>query len=530
MRLMTKIILIICIAASLFAIPAIFLLFQNQQKITSEQAYIQAKAIYKMIIITRQWVADNSEDVAAVPAVVTKELAEYAKNMTAFRFRITGEKAINPENIPNEFEKEIIQKFKTREIEEYSDIYTDNKTKYYRYAAPLTINHACLKCHEYQQYSAGDVKGLISVTFPLDKIESSISSSATLISYIVIPGLILLIIILSLSIYLLVIRHLRTLEKAANSIKSGTMLETNIQTHDEIQTLSKAFDQMSKTIANNEEILKHKLDQAVAKYINLVTELENKNEKLNSLNKLKSDLLDSIAHEIRTPLTKVLLYSELMQDQRITSQPENTDKMAISFKKNVKVIKNMFNAIITLSRLEHDQHQFYPIPINIRSLINDIILDMDYEIQNKNLTMNVDIEEVIIEADGETFNIAVSNIISNAIKYSYKNTTIDIIGKTNTDKNVFILTFKDEGVGIASEDLPELFKRFHRGENIKKDYPGTGLGLSIVKRILDAHQFNISVESELKKWTKVTIEMSLDRQHVLGFESMKLNTHQNDIY
>ena len=530
MKLMTKIILIICIAASLFAIPAIFLLFQNQQKITSEQAYIQAKAIYKMIVITRQWVADNRDDITSVPAVVTKELAEYAKKMATFKFRITGEKLVNPENAPTELEKEILEKFKDKTLTEYSEIYNDNNTKFYRYAAPLLINNSCLACHDYQDYHVDDVKGLIAISFPLDKIESSISSSATLISYIVIPGLILLIIILSLSIYILIIKHLKTLEKAANAVERGERLETHIQTHDEIQTLSNAFDNMSKTIADNEETLKYKLDQAVSKYVDLVNELESKNEKLNSLNKLKSDLLDSIAHEIRTPLTKVLLYSELLQDQRIISQPENTDKMAISLKKNVKVIKNMFNAIITLSRLEHDQHQYYPITINIRSLVNDIIMDMDYDIKNKNLTMDVDVDEVIIEADGETFNIAISNIISNAIKYSYKNTTIKIVGKTDVSRNTFILTFQDSGVGISKEDLPELFKRFHRGTNTKKDFPGTGLGLSIVKRILDAHKFNIFVESEINKWTKVTIEMSLNREDLMSFEEMKINTVQNDIY
>lgn len=337
--------------------------------------------------------------------------------------------------------------------------------------------------------------------------ENSIASSNKITSYAVIIGLIILIVSISFSIYILVIRHLGTLQKAADAMRHGIREETNIKTDDEIENLSLAFDQMSLQIVNNEEILKNNLQQAVSKYIDLVKELELKNEKLDSLNNLKSDLLDSVAHEIRTPLTKILSYSELLNDERVLEQADMREKFTSALKHNVNVLKNMFNDIITLSRLEHDQHTYHPIPIQMEYLIQDLIYNNEIDIIGKNLQIVQNIEPYTINVDGETFSIAISNILSNAIKYSKESGIIEINSKK--EHSNYILTFKDYGIGITKEDISKLFERFHRGTNAKKEYPGTGLGLSIVARIIKAHKGNIEIQSELNQYTIVTITIPL---------------------
>lgn len=509
MRLMSKIILIICIVVLIVSIPAITLLWKNQQKTVREQAHIRAQAIYQMIVVTRQWVADNRDAVDPVPAVVTKELAKYADHMATFKFHITSNKLVNPENAPNNFEKYALKKIENENLSEYADVHIDdNKNKFYRYAAPLYINKSCLACHDDQDYRIDDVRGLISIIFPLEEMESSIASSNKITSYAVIIGLIILIVSISFSIYILVIRHLSTLQKAADAMRHGIREETNIKTDDEIENLSLAFDQMSLQIVNNEEILTKNLQQAVSKYIDLVKELELKNKKLDSLNNLKSDLLDSVAHEIRTPLTKILSYSELLNDERVLEQSDMREKFTSALKHNVNVLKNMFNDIITLSRLEHDQHTYHPIPIQIEYLLQDLIFTNEIEINSKNLQIIQNVEPYTINVDGETFSIAISNILSNAIKYSKENGTIEIDGKKEDDR--YILSFKDYGIGITPEDISKLFERFHRGANAKKEYPGTGLGLSIVARIIKAHKGSIDIQSELNNWTIVTVTIPLN--------------------
>ena len=123
---MSKIILIICIVVLIVSIPAITLLWKNQQKTVREQAHIRAQAIYQMIVVTRQWVADNRDAVDPVPAVVTKELAKYADHMATFKFHITSDKLVNPENAPNNFEKYALTKIENENLLEYADVVTES--------------------------------------------------------------------------------------------------------------------------------------------------------------------------------------------------------------------------------------------------------------------------------------------------------------------------------------------------------------------------------------------------------------------
>ena len=135
----------------------------------------------------------------------------------------------------------------------------------------------------------------------------------------------------------------------------------------------------------------------------------------------------------------------------------------------------------------------------------------EIDIQNKNLNIEINIEPCTVFVDGETFTIALSNIISNAIKYSKENGSIEINGYINNDGETpsYTLTFKDYGIGVCKDDVSKLFDRFHRGENAKKEYPGTGLGLSIVARIIKAHKGIITIDSEINQWTLVKITLPL---------------------
>jgi len=509
MKLMFKIILLLFIVTIVIITPAVYLLVQNQNRTLLEQAYIRAQTIHKMIVITRQWVAENGDRVEPVPAVVTKELSQYAKTMSSFRFHITSDNLVNLDNAPTEFELEAMDKINNTNVREYSRTdYDETLGDIYLYAAPLFINESCMNCHS-EGYKLNDFRGLISIKLPLSDLKESLSRSNTIIVYTIVAGFILIVVIISLIIHWLIMRHLNTLTNATRQIKQGNIVQTNINTNDEIAVLSDAFDQMSRQIAYNEEILTAKLEEAVGKYIKLVDELKDKNDKLDSINQLKTELLDSIAHEIRTPLTKILSYSELLDDHRILDDKDMRSKFTLSMKNNIKIIKNMFNDIITLSRLEHGQYDYHPIYINLYSMIKEKIDLFDLEIKNKSLTLKIDINPSdSLYIDGETFNTVITNIISNSIKYSKPNTDIEINAYTELDK--YIIKVKDYGIGIPKDELNLILIKFHRCMNVKKEYSGTGLGLSIVSRIIKANNGTLEIDSIEHEWTEVTITFNKD--------------------
>ena len=502
MELMAKITFLLSVVILIIMVPSVTLLWKNQQKTVLEQAHIRAQTIHQMIVVTRQWVAENRDRIEPVPAVATKELSRYADDIASFRFHITSDKLINPENAPSSFELEAMHEMKNNYRAEYSRVISDPEHgNMYLYAAPLYLNEWCLSCHAHQDYKVDDFRGLISITFSLEDIEKTMAANNKIVICTIIAGFMSMLAVICFLIYRLIVRHIRTLTSATNAIGRGASVRTDIKTNDEIETLSRAFDRMSAQIASNDETMKAKLSEAVE-------ELERKNKTLGSLNRLKTDLLDSVSHEIRTPLTKILSYSELLNDSRILQNDEVRTQFASSMKNNINAIKNMFNDIITLSRLEHEQHVYHKIPVNIRDMVNETSELFDLEIKAKNLELTVEINENdVIHVDGETFASVISNIISNAVKYSRQNGRILL--KAGAEDESYIISCTDHGVGIPEEDIDKAFVRFYRGSNVKKEFQGTGLGLSIVARIIKAHKGSVHLESKIGEYTKITIILPL---------------------
>ncbi|MDR2884765.1 MAG: DUF3365 domain-containing protein [Deferribacteraceae bacterium] len=509
MKLTIKVTGLLSAAIILFMIPAGILIWHNQQDTITQQARARALTLFQMVVVTRQWVAENRDRIEPVPAVATKELSKYANYMADFKFNITSDKLMNPNNAPSEFEERAIEVLKTGATE-YSERGREIATgeSVYRYAAPLMANESCLTCHSAQGYKVGDFRGVISVTIPLTDLEATIQKNNITFIVVFLLGFIIVVTIISLLLYRLVLSPIDRLTEAAGRIRKGDYsMRTNINTDDEIHELSEAFDMMSKEIAENEDTLKAKLAEAVQKYVLLVDELREKNEQLGTINQLKTDLLDSIAHEIRTPLTKIMSYSELLNDPRLQNDAGGRAKFAESLKRNISSLSSMFNDIITMSRLEHGQHPYHRIPIGIRAMVSDIIDIYDVDIKKKELDIEINIDEKFtIVADGESFYYVISNIISNSIKYAHIGGSVIISADLSGDGGA-LLTFYDEGVGIPTEDLDEIFSRFYRGRNVKKEYAGTGLGLSIIARVVKEHNGTIYIESELNQFTKVTITL-----------------------
>jgi signal transduction histidine kinase len=134
------------------------------------------------------------------------------------------------------------------------------------------------------------------------------------------------------------------------------------------------------------------------------------------------------------------------------------------------------------------------------------------DIEVKKLSINVNIkDDDRVLVDGESFYYALSNIISNALKYSHSNGAIDISLKFGENSDA-VITVSDTGVGIPKDEINGVFSRFRRGSNVKNEYPGTGLGLAIAERVVKEHNGRIFIESELGKHTTVTIVLNNCKQ------------------
>ncbi len=470
--------------------------WNSQNRILLQQAHIQAKTLFDMIVITRQWVAENRDEVVPVPAVVTKELSLYAGRMSDFRFHITSEQLINPENAPDNFELKALAMFRegSSEVEEIETI--ENK-KYFRYMAPLYVNNACMECHDYQGYKIGDLRGGISVTIPLAEIEKAIAENNKNYEIIGIAAFLGIVLTVGLLLRMMVLKNISTLTRAAASYKHGDFSgKVDIRTGDEIQELSEAFEMMRQSILENEDNLKEQLAKVTSQYKSVMEKLKASNRELKSINTFKSDILDNLAHEVRTPLTKIISYSEILVDKRNECGADVRDKSLATIARSAKLLNTLFNEIITLSRLDSNQYPYHFIPVEIGQLIREITAEYDKDIQDKNITVTIDIHSnAIMCLDGESFRHVVTNLISNAVKFNRQNGFLSI--SMNETEDYRIIEVKDSGVGIPEDEIAKITGRFYRCSNVKREFSGTGLGLSIISKIIDGHKGRLEVTSVL---------------------------------
>ncbi len=504
MKLTSKIIFYLSATIFIVIIPIWMILLHHQKVILYEQAHVQARSLFNLIVIARQWVADNKDRIEPVPAVFTKELSKYAEKMSDFKFHITSLKLVNPENKPNEFEVKALHEFEKGK-EEYSEISVKDGKKFYWYMAPLKINQACLKCHQYQGYKVGQLRGGISIVIPLYNIEKTLKDYNFLFYILGFIFFILILFIVVVLINNLIIKHIKKLEKAAkNVINKNYNNKTNIKTGDELQELSVAFDEMSERIAKSEEILKNRLKSAISKYVHMVDELKKKNEELKGLSQFKTDVLDSVSHEMRTPMTKILSYSEIITDPDLSKDKELMEKAGNIIKNNLLLMKTLFDQMITMSKLEHSKFEYLSSTFSFPEAIDKILSNYTKEITEKELTITKDYpDDLFLYMDENAFFYMMNNLIVNAIKYNKQGGILEITAKI--ENNDLIISVYDTGIGISLKDKEKIFNRFFRSEHSKKTHPGTGIGLSIVNRIIRDYNGEIQVESKIGLYSKFIV-------------------------
>ncbi|MEI8349797.1 MAG: ATP-binding protein [Candidatus Omnitrophota bacterium] len=226
--------------------------------------------------------------------------------------------------------------------------------------------------------------------------------------------------------------------------------------------------------------------------------IEKKFKALEDLHKIKSEFISVISHELRTPLAivqdAVLLISEGLAGPTTEKQRELIAKA----KNNIERLKKMIDELLDLSRIENSQFKLQYSLVNFNDLLQDSSEFFRKLAHDKNITLEYGFPEkqVNIFLDYERINQVVSNLITNAIKYTEPAGTIKV--DLRILENRVRVGVIDTGVGISKEDLPKLFNRFMQLGTVREvDRKGVGLGLSIVKHLVEKHGGEIWAESKL---------------------------------
>ena len=218
-------------------------------------------------------------------------------------------------------------------------------------------------------------------------------------------------------------------------------------------------------------------------------------EKLNELNKMKTDFLSSVSHEIRTPMSSIQGLSEILHSGKIDDRSKQEEILDIIVKESTRLSRLLHN-IIDFGKVEQGIKKFDFKQVDIRAIIADVITLFRFTLESKGFTLSVEIPKTPLHLliDKDAVKQVLINILDNAVKYSpdKKDIRIRII---ETEKVVEI-HIRDRGIGIPEEDQRKIFDGFFRGKDAIQEAPkGVGLGLKIARNIMESHKGVIRIES-----------------------------------
>lgn len=217
---------------------------------------------------------------------------------------------------------------------------------------------------------------------------------------------------------------------------------------------------------------------------------------LKKLESLRKDFVANVSHELRTPLTSIQGYAEIL----INSDPpltKNHRKFLEVIHRHALRLEKIIEDLLSLSRIEKEsEDQQIELQIqNLQPTLKAAIEICEVAARKRNIQIHLDTtNNVYANINSPLLEQALVNLLSNAIKYSRENSRVSIT--TKELENEICLSVRDEGIGIAREELPRLFERFYRVDKARsRDMGGTGLGLSIVKHVSLAHRGRVAVNS-----------------------------------
>ena len=227
-------------------------------------------------------------------------------------------------------------------------------------------------------------------------------------------------------------------------------------------------------------------------------------QQLSSMENLRQDFISNVSHEIQSPLTSISGFATLLRDESLSVEQKNhyLDIIVAESKRLSKLSDNL----LKLSALESDATEFVFASFSLDKQIENVVLMLEPQWQNKNLNLELSLEKLQFIGDEDLLTQVWINLLNNAIKFTPEGGNISITLSSN--EGVICCVISDDGIGVSDEDKIHIFERFYKVDKARdRSLGGNGLGLPIVKNIVEKHQGKITIDSEVNKGTTFTIEM-----------------------
>lgn len=278
------------------------------------------------------------------------------------------------------------------------------------------------------------------------------------------------------------IKYLKYISKSVTNIKTQQYLNPiEVKGKDEISQLAEDINTMSERLKENYE--KEKKQE------------ESKNE-----------LIVAVSHDLKTPLTSIIGYLELLNKDKETFTKEQQEFLEVAYEKSNN-LKKLIEELFEYTKLSNNYIKLDKVPYNVAILVNQIVGEHVLFLSEKDIKVQIECtkNELVCEIDMQKFIRVIENLVKNVEKYSYRNSTFTI--RMWEEDNNIKLSFSNEGDNISKDDLVKIFDEMYRIDKSRNaDIEGSGLGLPISKKIIELHGGRIWAECNGNK-IKFNIEL-----------------------
>ncbi len=220
---------------------------------------------------------------------------------------------------------------------------------------------------------------------------------------------------------------------------------------------------------------------------------------ISSLENMRNNFVADVSHEIKTPLSVIQGYADLLQNKDLSAEKRSEYTYRLS--EAITTLTNLVTNILKLNKIENQgiiQKEEYSLDEQIRYCI----LSFEDKFDEKNLNINVQLEDVLIKNDKALLEIVWNNLISNAVKYTGFGGEISVF--LNKESGKTVVRISDNGCGMSKETQKHCFEKFYQGDS-SHSQEGNGLGLALVKQVINLLEGEIKVTSEVSKGTEFTV-------------------------
>jgi signal transduction histidine kinase len=438
----------------------------------------------------------------------THELPDPLPN---FQYRFLTQDATDPEYTCDSYELELFRKFEANEhlVEDARLVLSQGDEGRYNYYTVIRPGNEDLLPPKLANARAGDsnVVALLKISMPTAAITNGMHinraillATAFVIALLIMAGSYMI-------IRYVIVKPVKHLKEVSDAISAGELnVRSEIQTGDEFEDLSHAFNRMLRNLVSMQDRLRKVNSDLDRK----VDELAQANMALYESNRLKGDFLATMSHELRTPLNSILGFSEVLLSANQLNDKQR--RWVGNIQSSGERLLNLINDILDLARIEAGKMQIRVVEFSVYDVCEGLLNMFRPLAEKKNIDLRANLAPGIpvLRQDVVKLQQILSNLLSNAVKFTPEGGRVVL--RAEADGDSLVLTVADTGVGIAPEDQELVFEKFRQAGNpLTREHAGTGLGLSIVRELSKLLGGEVTLQSELGRGSTFTVRLPLQR-------------------